>query len=296
MHGFDTATVTAQDLSSRQTRRTRGGDFRWPHVGTSRGHQRGLSHGHGHTMLRLLVALAVGVAALGFAPPVQAQEACGYELSLREAPVASSQAPPPAGYSYAPQPAGAGSAPGDGRFLRGELVARGEGCTVESVPITLEARQAGQPNFAPARSAATNARGEFFFTPRPTRTAAVRAVARPADDQTIVSPVLALPVRVGVSVTYTRAPGCVLFATGSTFPSKPGHSVALQVAGALDPSGRTAEEVKAAGSTDAQGRYRLRWAAPCGKHDLVMTVARSASNTAGRSLYVREDVLATRGG
>ncbi len=25
--GFDTATVTAQDLSSRQTRRTRGGDF-----------------------------------------------------------------------------------------------------------------------------------------------------------------------------------------------------------------------------------------------------------------------------
>ena len=45
---FDTDTVTAQALSSRQARRTRGGDFHWPHVGTSHGHQRGLSHGHGH--------------------------------------------------------------------------------------------------------------------------------------------------------------------------------------------------------------------------------------------------------
>ncbi len=46
--GFDTATVTAQDLSSGQTRRTRGGDFQWPPVATCIGHQWGLSHGHGH--------------------------------------------------------------------------------------------------------------------------------------------------------------------------------------------------------------------------------------------------------
>ena len=45
--GFDTDTVTTQGLSSRQTRRTRGGDFHRPYVGTFRGHQRGLSHGHG---------------------------------------------------------------------------------------------------------------------------------------------------------------------------------------------------------------------------------------------------------
>lgn len=44
---LDTATVTAQGLNSRQTRRTRGGDFLWPPAGTSDGHQRGLSHGHG---------------------------------------------------------------------------------------------------------------------------------------------------------------------------------------------------------------------------------------------------------
>ena len=47
MAGFDTATVTAQGLNDRQTRRTRGGDFHWPHVGTFRGHHRGLSHGQG---------------------------------------------------------------------------------------------------------------------------------------------------------------------------------------------------------------------------------------------------------
>jgi len=47
--GFDTATVTAQDLSSGQTRRTRGGDFYWPPMGTFRGHQWGLLHGHGHS-------------------------------------------------------------------------------------------------------------------------------------------------------------------------------------------------------------------------------------------------------
>src|SRR4051794_37275185 len=45
--GFDTDTVTAQGLSSRQTRRTRSGDFPWPPAGTSTGHQWGLSHGHG---------------------------------------------------------------------------------------------------------------------------------------------------------------------------------------------------------------------------------------------------------
>jgi hypothetical protein len=247
-------------------------------------------------MLRLLLPSAVAVGSLGFAPEVQAQQACVYEVGLREAVVASTLAPPPAGYSYARQPAGAGSAPGDGRLLRGEVSAREAGCTVESIPITLEARQTGRQDFVPTRRAATNARGEFFFEPRPTRTAAVRAVARTSDGQVIVSPVLALAVRVRVSVTYTRAPGCVLFATGSTFPSKPGHPVALQVAGDIDPSGRSAEEVKAMGNTDAQGRYRLRWAAPCGKHDLVATVAPSASNTAGRSLYVREDVLATQQG
>lgn len=247
-------------------------------------------------MLRLLLPLAVGVTALGSAPAVQAQQACVYEVGLREAVVASTLAPPPAGYSYAPQPAGAGTAPGDGRLLRGEVVARGAGCTVESTPITLEARPTGQQNFAPTRNSTTNARGEFFFEPRPTRTAAVRVVARTSDGQTAASPVLALAVRVKVSVTYTRAPGCVLFATGSTFPSKPGHPVALQVAGAIDPSGQSAEEVKAMGTTDARGQYRVRWAAPCGKHDLVVTVARSASNTAGRTLYVREDVLATKRG
>src|SRR4051794_20907642 len=47
--GFDTDTVTAQGLSSRQTRRTRSGDFPWPPAGTSTGHQWGLSHGHGQT-------------------------------------------------------------------------------------------------------------------------------------------------------------------------------------------------------------------------------------------------------
>jgi pimeloyl-ACP methyl ester carboxylesterase len=39
---LDTATVTAQDLRLRQTRRTRGGDFSWPPAGTSTGHHRGL--------------------------------------------------------------------------------------------------------------------------------------------------------------------------------------------------------------------------------------------------------------
>ena len=48
--GFDTDTVTAQGLSSRQTRRTRGGDFHWPPVGTFAGHHRGLSHGHGQAV------------------------------------------------------------------------------------------------------------------------------------------------------------------------------------------------------------------------------------------------------
>ena len=39
--------ITGQGLSSGLTRRTRGGDARWPHVGTSRGPQRGLLTWHG---------------------------------------------------------------------------------------------------------------------------------------------------------------------------------------------------------------------------------------------------------
>ena len=44
--GLDIATVTGQGLNSRQTRRTPGGDFQWPPMGTFAGHHRGLSHGH----------------------------------------------------------------------------------------------------------------------------------------------------------------------------------------------------------------------------------------------------------
>jgi len=81
--GFDTDTVTAQDLSSRQTRRTRGGDLSWPPVGTFPGHQRGrLSHGHGHVLanqhkLPLWAALVAGIAGAVIGDSV------GYEVGKR---------------------------------------------------------------------------------------------------------------------------------------------------------------------------------------------------------------------
>ena len=51
---LDTATVTAQGLSSSPTRRTRSGYFSWPPAGTSHGHHWVLSHGHGHSVQRLV--------------------------------------------------------------------------------------------------------------------------------------------------------------------------------------------------------------------------------------------------
>lgn len=247
-------------------------------------------------MLRLLLPMVVGGVTLGLLPQAVAQEACAYQVDMREIAIASARPSPPAGYSYAEQPADAGSAPGTGRALRGQVTAHGADCTTAGVPVALQARQAGQAEFSTVRTTGTNGRGEFTFDPTPTRTVAVRAAATTPSGRTVLGPSLALPVRVQVSATYTRAPGCVLIATGSTFPSKPGHLVFLQVADAIDPSGQTAEEVKADVRTDERGRYRLRWAAPCGEHDLVVTVPRSASNTAGRTLYIREDVLATRAG
>lgn len=249
-------------------------------------------------MHRLLsfAAVVIAVTPVTILSPVHAQEACLYEVALREIAIAVARPPPPPGYSYAQQPAGAGTEPGTARALLGRVGVQGEGCQQAEVPVALQARQAGTSEFTTVRTTATNGRGEFAFNPRPTRTAAVRAAASTPDGRSVTSSVLALPVRAAVSATYTRAPGCVLVATGSTYPSKPGHHVSLQLAEDIDPSGQTAEEVQASGMTDAQGHYRLRWTAPCGKHDLVVNVTRSASNTAGRTLYTREDVLATREG
>lgn len=241
-------------------------------------------------------AVVIAVVPVTLLSPAHAQEACIYEVALREIAIAVARPTPPSGYSYLQQPAGAGSEPGTARALLGTIEGQGEDCRQADVPVALQARQAGSTDFTRVRSTATNGRGEFAFNPRPTRTASVRAAASTPEGQTVTSSVLALPVRAAVSATYTRAPGCVLIATGSTYPSKPGHHVSLQLAEDIDPSGQTAEEVQAFGMTDAQGHYRLRWNAPCGRHDLVVNVTRSASNTAGRTLYVREDVLATREG
>lgn len=92
--------------------------------------------------------------------------------------------------------------------------------------------------------------------------------------------------RTYVSVTFLRSAGCGLTAVGSTFPVKPDHPVYVEalVCGVY----RTA----ATTSTDRNGLYLVRWHAGCGKHDLAVSVPTSASNDAGRSLFVRLGVLA----
>lgn len=209
---------------------------------------------------------------------------CDYELELERAPVAATFPPPPPGYTYASQPA-TSQPPGGGVPLIGRL--RGaEGCATSGFTISLEARDVGKPGFTVVRSTTADARGDFGFEPRPTRSAVVRAVATSPEGGTVASQSLTLPVRVAVSATYTRRPGCELVAAGSTYPSKPNHPVLVQV-----PSGGGYRTV-ARGYTAADGNYRLRWQAGCGRHDLVVTVPESASNTAGRTLFERQDVIA----
>lgn len=234
-------------------------------------------------MRKFLLAGAI-VAALLPVPTASAQQNCVYELQLSRAIVASTLAPPPTGYDYADQPS-TGIAPGDGAPLS-VLLRSGQGCGTSGVVVALQARDAGRSDFKTSRTATTNGRGEVLFEPRPTRTAVVRAQVTAPNGQQLTSASLTVLVRAAVTATYTRDSGCALVATGSTYPAKPNHPVYLQTA-----VGNGYSTV-ARQTTDSAGKYRLRWNAPCGSHNLVVTVPASASNSAGRTLYERQGVTA----
>ncbi len=127
-----------------------------------------------------------------------------------------------------------------------------------------------------------------MFTARPSRSAVVRAVATAPDGSALTSPPLVVPVRALISATYTRGRDCSLFAAGSTFPAKPHQPIRLQIR-----IGQGLHTV-ASGLADGRGVYRIGWAAPCGKHDLVTYLPPTATNDAGRARYVRLRVEARR--
>lgn len=234
-------------------------------------------------MRKFLLAGAI-VAALLPVPTASAQQNCVYELQLSRANVAFTLAPPPRGYDYAEQPS-TGIAPGGGAPLAVALRS-GQGCDTSGVGVALQARDVNQRPFKTTRTATTDARGEVLFEPRPTRTAVVRAQATAPNGEQVTSASLTIVVRAAVSATYTRDSGCALVATGSTYPAKPNHPVYLQTAVGSGYS------TVARHYTDSAGKYRLRWNAQCGTHNLVVTVPASASNSAGRTLYERQGVTA----
>ena len=85
-----------------------------------------------------------------------------------------------------------------------------------------------------------------------------------------------------------------MVAEGTTYPAKPNHPVWLQR--------RITKHGQEAGyftlrraATDSAGRFRVTYQAPCGAdYALAAYVPASATNTAGRTLYVDLHVVARR--
>lgn len=234
-----------------------------------------------HASLMLVLATT---AAMTPTQPASAQQHCSYTVTLFEVPIASSLSAPPAGYTYAPQPS-RGRPAGSRIPFAGQLTAT-KGCVVQGQRVQLQSRTASEQNFVVRRSPLTDQSGNFRFTAMPSRTSRVRASYTPPSGSAVTSPILPTGMRVSVGATYLRTGTCSLSAHGSTFPAKPRHPVYVQ-----ERSGEGYVTV-AGTTTDERGRYRVNWAAGCGPHDLVVTAPQSATNTAGRTLYERQDVLA----
>jgi hypothetical protein len=199
---------------------------------------------------------------------------------------------PPEGLDYATQPSAMLTA-SDTEF--GIVAAlRDNGCSVPGATASVASRDAGTSQFSTRRTGTTNSQGYFDFRVAPPRTTYLRGAVAIGDESAQTDPVLRT-VRPFVRATFTSASGCAMVAAGSTYPAKPNHPVWLQrriSQNGMESGYLTLQR----GVTNSDGRFRLAYTAPCGAdYALAAYVPASATNTAGRSIYVDLHVKASRG-
>jgi hypothetical protein len=198
---------------------------------------------------------------------------------------------PPAGLAYATQ--------SDAMLTATEIVfgivaaLRDKACAVPGATASVASRDAGTTQFSTRRTGTTNSQGYIEFRVTPPRTTYLRDAVSMGDESTQTDPVLRT-VRPVVRATFTSASGCALVAEGSTYPAKPYHPVWLQrriTSGGKESGYLTLLR----GVTNSEGRFRLSYTAPCAAdYALATYVPASATNTAGRSIYVDLHVRAAR--
>lgn len=236
--------------------------------------------------LPLAVAASLVFGAAPFTMSSAAAAGCGYALQLTQGIVDGSGPRVPPGYEVADQPSPSPWPAQMTVFGGGVTTTDKAKCRTSGVTVRFQSRDANQTSFLTRRTVTTNAQGTFGVDARPTRTGTVRAVATAPDGTALTSRVTVVRVRTYDSATYTRLASCGLAATGATFPAKPYHPVNFETRVG------SAYRTVATARTDSRGVYRARWKAGCGKHDLAVSVPASATNDAGRTLFVRLGVLA----
>lgn len=242
------------------------------------------------------VSIGVSVALLGAslsgAPTATAAECTGrLQAQLNFAVASSGRIPPPEGLDYATQPPADLTATTSVFGIVAAL--RGGGCPVSGATASVSSRDAGTSAFSTRRTGTTNASGYLEFRVVPPRTTYLRGAVSVGNESAQTAPVLRT-VRPFVRARFSSPGGCVMVAEGATYPAKPNHPVWLQrrITTHGTESGYTKVD---RGVTDADGRFRVAYRAPCGaEYALAAYVPASATNTAARSLYVDLHVLAAR--
>lgn len=201
--------------------------------------------------------------------------------------------PPPDGLDYATQPPADRSA-GDGPIFGIVRASRDDGCAVVGARASVASRDAGTTTFSTRRTGTTNSQGYIDFRVTPPRTTYLRGSVS-VGEETATTPAVLRTVRTFVRAEFSSTAGCGMLSEGSTYPAKPHHPVWLQRR--ITQNGQEAGYLTLRKSvTDANGKFRVAYTAPCGAdYALAAFIPASATNTAGRSLYVDLHVKATRG-
>jgi hypothetical protein len=243
-------------------------------------------------ILAVLNALVCVASTVALASPSAAAD-CSGALQAQMIFGAASRAyvPAPEGLDYASQPAA--------NLTVGEVVfgivraARDDGCPVPGASASIASRDAGTPEFVTRRTATTNANGYVEFRVLPPRTTYLRSRVTVGDEKAQTAPVLRT-VRPAVRTQFTSPGACVMLAEGGTYPAKPRHPVWLQRR-ITQNGAESGYATVSRGVTDAGGKFRVAYKAPCGADfALAAYIPASATNTAGRSLFVDLHVKADR--
>jgi len=197
----------------------------------------------------------------------------------------------PDGLDFATQPAADLTATVE---VKGAIAAqRDGGCVVPGAEASVAARDAGQSAFSTRRTGATDGQGEWDWTVQPSRTTDLRGSVKVGDERA-TSAIVRQTVRPLVRAGFGSTRGCKVFTEGTTFPRKPNHPVWLQRRIATGNAERGYVTLSKA-VTASDGSFRVGYSAPCGAdYALAAYVPASATNTAGRSVYVDLHVVATR--